>query len=157
MSTTTAGETVGAFVPPPLPPEPPLDLGGLYQNLDRANQALGRPRSILWLSVIGRLKDGITIDEARAQLQSFWPELLLATASTETPGPRELCASKRMIRQSYFPTAGNHHVRSEEHTSELQSQSNLVCRLLLEKKKKQADAARGARPAHALLDRCSRC
>src|SRR5579859_8221714 len=27
--------------------------------------------------------------------------------------------------------------RSEEHTSELQSQSNLVCRLLLEKKKKQ--------------------
>src|SRR5688572_31680422 len=30
-------------------------------------------------------------------------------------------------------------VRSEEHTSELQSQSNLVCRLLLEKKKEQAD------------------
>src|SRR5688572_31113231 len=29
--------------------------------------------------------------------------------------------------------------RSEEHTSELQSQSNLVCRLLLEKKKKQRD------------------
>src|SRR2546427_6675088 len=29
--------------------------------------------------------------------------------------------------------------RSEEHTSELQSQSNLVCRLLLEKKKKQHD------------------
>src|SRR2546430_6344554 len=29
------------------------------------------------------------------------------------------------------------HRRSEEHTSELQSQSNLVCRLLLEKKKKQ--------------------
>src|SRR2546430_10875484 len=28
------------------------------------------------------------------------------------------------------------YVRSEEHTSELQSQSNLVCRLLLEKKKK---------------------
>src|SRR2546430_7155742 len=28
------------------------------------------------------------------------------------------------------------HLRLEEHTSELQSQSNLVCRLLLEKKKK---------------------
>src|SRR2546427_3797308 len=28
--------------------------------------------------------------------------------------------------------------RSEEHTSELQSQSNLVCRLLLEKKKKDS-------------------
>src|SRR2546427_1867378 len=30
--------------------------------------------------------------------------------------------------------------RSEEHTSELQSQSNLVCRLLLEKKKKKKTA-----------------
>src|SRR3989475_7150505 len=30
----------------------------------------------------------------------------------------------------------NQRFRSEEHTSELQSQSNLVCRLLLEKKKK---------------------
>src|SRR5438270_5288604 len=30
---------------------------------------------------------------------------------------------------------GRHRDRSEEHTSELQSQSNLVCRLLLEKKK----------------------
>src|SRR2546427_1062424 len=30
--------------------------------------------------------------------------------------------------------------RSEEHTSELQSQSNLVCRLLLEKKKKTQNA-----------------
>src|SRR2546430_12098328 len=32
--------------------------------------------------------------------------------------------------------------RSEEHTSELQSQSNLVCRLLLEKKKKDRDRDR---------------
>src|SRR5688572_31832727 len=31
-----------------------------------------------------------------------------------------------------------HRYRSEEHTSELQSQSNLVCRLLLEKKKQTA-------------------
>src|SRR2546430_5934135 len=32
--------------------------------------------------------------------------------------------------------------RSEEHTSELQSQSNLVCRLLLEKKKKMIETLR---------------
>src|SRR2546430_16776844 len=36
-------------------------------------------------------------------------------------------------RRGDGPAAGAH--RSEEHTSELQSQSNLVCRLLLEKKK----------------------
>src|SRR2546430_6395733 len=49
--------------------------------------------------------------------------------------------------------------RSEEHTSELQSQSNLVCRLLLEKKKKaqfslgsiHASAARRPRPDPTLL------
>src|SRR2546427_8701616 len=33
--------------------------------------------------------------------------------------------------------------RSEEHTSELQSQSNLVCRLLLEKKKTGEEGVRG--------------
>src|SRR5688572_31595967 len=35
------------------------------------------------------------------------------------------------------PSAEDGELRSEEHTSELQSQSNLVCRLLLEKKKKK--------------------
>jgi Fic family protein len=42
VSKTAAGETVRAFVPPPLPPDPPVDLTGLYPQLDRANQALGR-------------------------------------------------------------------------------------------------------------------
>src|SRR2546427_8888203 len=41
-------------------------------------------------------------------------------------GPRMHCAPPGTAQRS----------RSEEHTSELQSQSNLVCRLLLEKKKK---------------------
>src|SRR2546430_4283397 len=44
---------------------------------------------------------------------------------------------RRRLRRTYLqapsPTGGR--PRSEEHTSELQSQSNLVCRLLLEKKK----------------------
>src|SRR2546430_9030986 len=41
-------------------------------------------------------------------------------------------------RTNYVPPAP---IRSEEHTSELQSQSNLVCRLLLEKKKKKITSA----------------
>jgi predicted permease len=45
-------------------------------------------RAILWLYPIGRLKDGVTIEQARAQLQSFWPEVLLASASTPAPGLR---------------------------------------------------------------------
>src|SRR2546427_5668088 len=46
---------------------------------------------------------------------------------------------RRAFGQARFLTAlmvANFIMRSEEHTSELQSQSNLVCRLLLEKKKK---------------------
>src|SRR5438270_6755629 len=45
--------------------------------------------------------------------------------------------------------------RSEEHTSELQSQSNLVCRLLLEKKNQAADgggSAGGAALVSAFAD-----
>src|SRR2546430_17403643 len=41
------------------------------------------------------------------------------------------------IAYSYQLPFGGSRRRSEEHTSELQSQSNLVCRLLLEKKKKR--------------------
>src|SRR2546427_13177845 len=40
-------------------------------------------------------------------------------------------------------TAAAKPTRSEEHTSELQSQSNLVCRLLLEKKKPRVTALDG--------------
>src|SRR6202030_4783081 len=46
--------------------------------------------------------------------------------------------------------------RSEEHTSELQSPCNLVCRLLLEKKRPTQDAATRA-PAVASTERGERC
>src|SRR2546422_5178831 len=39
--------------------------------------------------------------------------------------------------QAAAPLRAQHGVRSEEHTSELQSRLHLVCRLLLEKKKKK--------------------
>src|SRR2546430_7693208 len=51
-----------------------------------------------------------------------------------------------------------HDARSEEHTSELQSQSNLVCRLLLEKKKKHRQAPAGtAAETHSLSIQCPPC
>src|SRR5436309_11888235 len=63
-----------------------------------------------------------------------------ATSSAEMPG--------QDLRQAICPDLGPHpecrscriaSSRSEEHTSELQSRENLVCRLLLEKKKITAD------------------
>src|SRR2546426_7146031 len=49
------------------------------------------------------------------------------------PGVGKLAVVKRKARMGRNPQTGE--ARSEEHTSELQSPCNLVCRLLLEKKK----------------------
>src|SRR5439155_3363948 len=60
---------------------------------------------------------------------------------TACPEPRP-CSSHRSAaalqawRCSSSPTSAVRNSRSEEHTSELQSRGHLVCRLLLEKKKK---------------------
>ncbi len=50
-------------------------------------------RALLWVFITGRLKQDITIEQARAQLKSFWPAVLLATVSTDAPGLR---------RQTFF-------------------------------------------------------
>src|SRR5690349_22030403 len=58
-------------------------------------------------------------------------------------GPAKLAdssASARASRSRVRPAAAA--ARSEEHTSELQSRRDLVCRLLLEKKKQQNKSAR---------------
>lgn len=42
VTSSVAGETVRAFIPASLPPTPAVELSGLHQQLDRANQGLGR-------------------------------------------------------------------------------------------------------------------
>src|SRR5204862_8063285 len=56
------------------------------------------------------------------------------SAARTTPGPTATTAGWPGCRSTRRPTAAR---RSEEHTSELQSRRDLVCRLLLEKKKKK--------------------
>src|SRR2546430_7780946 len=74
---------------------------------------------------------------------------LLATNTAGSPGrrgpsfrgifrpvtPSAASITSKIEKPRLLPTLNAS--RSEEHTSELQSQSNLVCRLLLEKKKKR--------------------
>src|SRR2546427_5851154 len=64
--------------------------------------------------------------------------------------PSKNCSSRLPSKtMSNWPVdAPSRLARSEEHTSELQSQSNLVCRLLLEKKKR-TDLDTSALAAHA--------
>src|SRR2546430_12945188 len=66
-----------------------------------------------------------SLDEAE-ESYATWPILRALT----------FCDVVHFIAVSEFLASHGDAARSEEHTSELQSQSNLVCRLLLEKKKK---------------------
>jgi predicted permease len=45
-------------------------------------------KALLWVFATGRLGEGVSVDRARAQLASFWPELLQATVPTQNRGPR---------------------------------------------------------------------
>src|SRR2546427_6856724 len=71
----------------------------------------------------------------RPPRSTLFPYTTLFRSAVQHPGahghPRGDCAQR--ARGAGNPGSAGH--RSEEHTSELQSQSNLVCRLLLEKKK----------------------
>src|SRR2546430_17325018 len=61
------------------------------------------------------------------------------------PNPRNFARLCKNLELNRIQNVTVRNRRSEEHTSELQSQSNLVCRLLLEKKKQQSpnpDASR---------------
>src|SRR3712207_7752779 len=53
-----------------------------------------------------------------------------------------------LVEERAERVAAHHVLRSEEHTSELQSRQYLVCRLLLEKKKKTTTHEHGARLPH---------
>src|SRR2546430_8680630 len=67
---------------------------------------------------------------AKISIKPVSPVTISATGPEVMP-----CAAARAARRT--TTNIKPQRRSEEHTSELQSQSNLVCRLLLEKKKKK--------------------
>src|SRR4051812_49683469 len=90
------------------------------------------PYTTLFRSAQGALggREGFEFGLEPAGNQSLCPPQLnylefLSQASTESQGPWD---SNYQVEDDYS--------RSEEHTSELQSHVNLVCRLLLEKKKK---------------------
>src|SRR2546427_7462643 len=75
----------------------------------------------------------LTLDEAIAVATRENPTLRAKTLEIHATRANEITAALRP-NPSVSYSADQ---RSEEHTSELQSQSNLVCRLLLEKKKKK--------------------
>src|SRR2546430_10380746 len=74
----------------------------------------------------------------RPPRSTLFPYTTLFRSSAPASQPADVCrrdALTSAVRPSGAAASRPQFVRSEEHTSELQSQSNIVCRLLLEKKK----------------------
>src|SRR5690606_40856575 len=107
----------------------------MEERLRREGSLLGGAEA----AELGREVDALrrSIDRTRARLQQqfgervdqelarAWPEMEAAVAEYAREASYDLVLSSPQL-----------YARSEEHTSELQSRENLVCRLLLEKKKK---------------------
>lgn len=92
ITTSTGGENVQAFVPPPLPPDPPLDIGpDLHDLLEKANRGLGRldgiarlfPDPALFLYMYVR-KEALLSSQIEGTQSSFSD--LLLYENKEVPG-----------------------------------------------------------------------
>src|SRR5947199_7404845 len=70
------------------------------------------------------------------QYQVDGTRTLVTQRGVVTLEPGDFVTIPRGCAQASVSTGRSRHLRSEEHTSELQSLRHLVCRLLLEKKKK---------------------
>src|SRR2546430_5856183 len=84
--------------------------------------------------IIFRMPSRKTLTFFLEGLMSNFPLGYLRTFCPRKSKPCSTCVVTVFVGESSSPRSCRN--RSEEHTSELQSQSNLVCRLLLEKKKK---------------------
>src|SRR3712207_8885395 len=81
------------------------------------------------------LHDALPISRRRPGLRSSCPSSWPSRARVYVGGPWRAIRSTSSRRRRW-PSGSCCPARSEEHTSELQSRQYLVCRLLLEKKKK---------------------
>src|SRR2546428_5667832 len=97
------------------------------------------PRSTLFpYTTLFRSQSGLQLEQAPLQLG--WVARIGRDRRRLLHGwdRRGLTAGRRALRHAHYADAGIPYpiraTRSEEHTSELQSRSDLVCRLLLEKK-----------------------
>src|SRR5690606_40968009 len=90
-----------------------------------------RQRSLCNRHYIRARRSGALDTSRKPEAERFWSHTRRVAECLEWTGPTDLHGYGR-----FYSDGGKRVRRSEEHTSELQSRENLVCRLLLEKKKK---------------------
>src|SRR5438094_7246917 len=76
----------------------------------------------------------------QARLSRTMPDMRLNSSRLALGYSRPTRFHNQASRIVRFRRSDSSHIRSEEHTSELQSPYDLVCRLLLEKKKRKSQA-----------------
>ena len=98
ITSSVAGETVRAFIPHPLPPVPELQLKGLHQHLDRANQELGRLNGmtrllpdIRFLLYLYTRKEALVSSQIEGTQSSF-ADLLLWSRPRRVTSSRSRCS-----------------------------------------------------------------
>src|SRR2546430_3585127 len=99
-----------------------------------ASLAFGQLERITRQEAVSGLRTALEKGPHAAVAQLGRTDGFFGNPQVKIPLPDSLTRTEKMLRR-----VGMGRYRSEEHTSELQSQSNLVCRLLLEKKKKTTD------------------
>src|SRR5205085_11448753 len=107
-----------SYLLPSSAPHPVLHSFPTRRSSDLVRTA--RAKVNLWLNVVGRRADGYHLLDMLVGFTDLADEVEASTSDS--------------LSLTFDSSATAPGARSEEHTSELQSQSNLVCRLLLEKK-----------------------
>src|SRR5258708_18935798 len=107
-----------------------LDQKPKKRDRQRHNPALpdGEPD---WTEVEG---SEVTTDNCGVEVEEYYPQCQEQQVHAEIRYHLSFCANRATAGSGAGRTQGQ--MRSEEHTSELQSPDHLVCRLLLEKKKR---------------------
>src|SRR5215475_15604555 len=118
-----------AQIAPPMESVPPRLYGGTERIVSYLTEELVAQGHDVTLFASG---DSIT----RARLIASCPQALRLNPAVRDPIPYYMMMLSKVRRSAADFDILHFHIRSEEHTSELQSRENLVCRLLLEKKKK---------------------
>src|SRR2546430_9939503 len=98
-------------------------------------------RALLALALVVVVLAAVTL-ERTVSFRSRQPQVApVAVEPLDTAALARRLAGALRFKTISFQDSSQFDARSEEHTSELQSQSNLVCRLLLEKKKQRTQAS----------------